>query len=250
MKHLILFLGLFSIGLAQAQVSIIADLDDTIKITNVHSKPALVYNGLITNKVFIGMPEFLAEARAYSNGLHVVTATPGFVRSRIHSTLFKNDIEAEGLYLRNKIISKLKFKVDAITKILSQTTDQVILLGDDVGNDPEVYAVIQSSFPDRVLATYIHVVKNHKVFGNQIRYWTSFDLALREYVSGRMTAGAVKKVGESLLQSSRPDRIFPRFAECPTDTSVYDWHAETDLRVEGEELTKKLKQFCLTRAGK
>lgn len=250
MKSLFLFLALFSFG-AQASITIISDLDDTIKITNAADLKRATYNGIFRKRVYTGMPEFLNEARSYSNALHVVTASPSVIRPRVNATLAAHDIEADGVYLRNVFREgKHEFKVRVIKDIMAETSDNVILIGDDVDKDPEIYQQIQQSFPERVLGVYIHIVRNREVPAGMTRYWTSFDLALREFLAGRMALPSVKKVGESLLQASKLSRIFPKFAHCPSDASIFEWQLQTIFLQEAQELTEKLKQYCLARGGK
>jgi hypothetical protein len=251
MKHLWVLFLLLSLH-SYAGITVISDLDDTIKITNAGSKANATFNGLFTKRVFTGMTEFFEETKSYANALHVVTASPSIIRPRVKATLAANGIEADGVYLKPLFRGedKISFKVRVIKSIMDETSDDVILMGDDVDKDPEVYTEIQKSFPERVLGTYIHVVRNRPVPETMTRYWTTFDLALREFLSGRMALASVKKVGESLLQASKLSRIFPKFANCPWEASVFEWQLQTVFIQEAQELTEKLNQYCLSRAGK
>lgn len=251
MKLTILFFVFLSFA-AQAGITIISDLDDTIKITNAGSKTNATFNGLFTKRVFTGMTEFFEETKSYTNSLHVVTASPTIIRPRVTATLAANAIDPDDVYLKPifKGEDKISFKVRVIKSIMAETNDDVILMGDDVDKDPEVYTEIQRRFPRRVLGAYIHVVRNRPIPANLTRYWTTFDLALREFISGRMAMASVKKIGKPLLRTSKLSRIFPKFANCPTEADVFEWQLQTVFIREAQELTEKLNQYCLSRASK
>ena len=138
MKHLIFALSLVYSLSAFSEITIVSDLDDTIKITNAGSAGRATYNGIFTEKVFIGIPEFLSEARNYTERLHVVTASPPIIGKRVRATLFSNNIRYDSVIFKGVTggETKINFKVNAIKRIIERTGDQVILIGDDVNHDP------------------------------------------------------------------------------------------------------------------
>lgn len=252
MKKLICsFLFLYSF-IASAGVSIISDLDDTIKITNAGHLPTASYNGVFTEKVFLGMPEFLAEARNYSNALHIVTASPKIIAPRVRATLRKNGIAFDSVSLRNvlKEKDKLAFKVKAISRVIDTSADEIILIGDDVDKDPEVFEEVQKLYPHKVMGSYIHVVSGRTLSSKVSKYWTTFDLALREFLAGRMDLTGVERVTKVMLDSERLKYIFPKFADCPSQGTVFEWQLQTVFMKEAQELTQKLTNYCLTRSSK
>lgn len=230
-----------------ASVTVISDLDDTIKITDAGNLAHSSYNGIFTERVFTGMPEFLAATRTFSDALHVVSAGPKIlIRARARDLLNKYKIKFDGLHFRTipGREGKLAFKVRTILDIMAKTPGEVILMGDDVDLDPEVYAEIVKAAPERVLAVYIHNVTNRKIPGDFTRYWTTMDLVLKEHLAGRIDAPTATTVVNALLKETKLSRIIPKFADCPTDSVAWEWQQSTIFVTEARELGQKLNDFC------
>lgn len=243
MKYLLLFLLSLPV---YSSVTVISDLDDTIKITDAGNIAHATVNGIFSEKVFTGMPEFLRGTRSYADALFVVSAGPKLIKSRAKALLKKHEIQYDGLRLRPipGKQGKLTFKVKTILEIMDKTPGEVILLGDDVDLDPEVYTEIVKTHPERVLGVYIHTVKNRPIPEGFVSYWTSLDLALKEHLAGRMESSAVSSVLEALKNEPKLKRIIPKFADCPTSAVVWEWQLTTMFSAEAMELGRKLTDYC------
>lgn len=243
MKNLIaLFILVFSFS-SLAQISIISDLDDTIKITEAGGNAT----DIIGDDVYTGMPELLKAARSYAQDLYILSASPTFMEKIIRSTLRKHDISYKNLILRRNIFEdKFSYKVREIKRIMDASSDDFILIGDDYGMDPEVYEEIEKQYPGRVLGRYIHKVKG-RAFPKSITYWTSLDLFLFEFLSGRMEASAVEGAFDVLGAEKNLEMIFPRLAHCPTTATVWEWQVRTVFMQEAQKLIKKFNRFCKAR---
>lgn len=242
---LLLIIFLF-ISTSHAGIGIISDLDDTIKITHVSSPASAALNGIFKKKVFTGMPGFLEEARLYSEELHILTASPGFIKRSVHRTLRSNGILFDSVAFKNPLHfeGKIHYKVRKITELLEKSSHDFILIGDDVDKDPEVFDEIMKLFPERIVAAYVHVVRGREIPEGSIRYWTAADLALYEAAAGRMTLESASKVMEQLLAEGDLDRIIPDFADCPVEQNVWDWQLETDLADKASMLINSLVRHC------
>ncbi len=226
---------------------VISDLDDTIKITDAGDLSNATWNGVFTEKVFTGIPEFLKHTRKYTNSLHVVSAGPKLIKTRILSVLRKHNIQHDGVYLRSVPgkEGKLNFKVRTIAEIMDKNPGDVILMGDDVDLDPEVFTEVNKKYSSRILGIYVHMVKNRKIPEAFTRYWTSLDLALQEHMAGRMDNEGVSGVAKPLLSETKLSMIIPKFANCPTSSVVWEWQLSTMFSAEAMELSRKLNEFCL-----
>jgi phosphatidate phosphatase APP1 len=243
MKNLILILVLLISFSTFAQVSIISDLDDTIKITQAGGNAT----DIIGDDVFTGMPEFFKSASRYSDSLYILSASPSFMGSKIRSTLRLRGIQFKELILRSNVFEdKFTYKVREIKRILDQTRDDFILVGDDLGKDPEVYAEITRLYPSRILSSYIHKV-NGRSFKGSVTYWTSLDLFLREFEASRMPAKEVETIFDVLGSEKDLEMIFPLKANCPTDDSIWDWQIRTMFQQEAQRLIIKFTNFCKAR---
>lgn len=130
---------------------------------------------------------------------------------------------------------------------MGTNSDDFILLGDDMGKDPESYAEVQKNFPTRILAAYIHVVNARSLPKGMQPYWTTFDLFLREHLQGRMSASWLTVAFEKLLNETRMNFIFPKKAQCPTDAVVWEWQTQTVFTVQAQQLIQKFNQHCQQR---
>lgn len=242
MKILILF-SLLSLS-SFAQVSIVSDLDDTIKITNVGSPIEASYSGLFKDRIFTGMAPFFNQARTYSNSLHVVSAGPKFLHGKVSSTLNKHQIKFESINLRDVMReSKMDFKYNVIKRVLESSSDNLLLIGDDVDLDPEIYQRVGQDFPGRIEAIYIHVVNGRAKPEGSISYFTSFDLALWEGLAGRMNMNGVSEILKSVASEKQMKNIFPDFAVCP-EIAVFEWQLRTVFMPEALSLSQKIESFC------
>lgn len=247
MKKLIIAALLLSFN-SFAGISIISDLDDTIKVTHSDDFSDSFGYGTSRRKVYLGMPEFLEESKQYVNELSIVTASPRILRFNVNRLLKKNGIKADRVVLNGNIRrpGHVEFKIKAIKKLMDTTTDQYILLGDDVGNDPEIYDEISKLYPGRVLGSYIHIVNNRTVPESSITYFTTFELAVKEFLAGRLSKEAVVKVSNAILKEKDLEAVFPEFAHCPKDQSPYSWLFETHFADEAKALSEKLVTYCKT----
>ena len=248
MKKIIGFATLLISLTSYASISLISDLDDTIKITNSGDTLEGAMNAALKSDVFSGMTEFFMGSKYYANELYVLSASPTILRLKIETTLKKRQIDYHQLILRNPIDqqSKFTYKVQEIKKIMEQTSDDFIFLGDDVGQDPESYAEIKRLYPNRVLAIYIPVIKNREI-PTGTKYWTTLDLFLREYMAGRMSPGWLEKGLQVLSNEKDMEKIMPRFAHCPTNGAVWSWQAASDYALEAQGISKKIASYCQVR---
>ncbi len=250
MKNLILFLFIFISYSSFAAITLVTDLDDTIKITNSGREVDGTINVLFSKKVFTGMPEFIQGVKAYTDEIHVLSASPTVLRKFIDEAFKLHNIEVDSIILRNLLRrqSKIEYKVQELIKLLNQNPgDDFILIGDDVGQDPEVFDEIQRHYPNRVIASYIHVINDRSLPKTSIPYWTTFDLLLREYQAGRVSVSLMEEGIQKIMEETEMDNIFPDFANCPKTPLVWLWHARTPYGKAGWEITKKLNKYCLSR---
>lgn len=244
MKNLFLLVCLLGSFSSFASLSIISDLDDTIKITEAGGNPT----DMIGDNLYTGMAEYFKGAKDYSNALYILSASPSFMGNIIKKTLLKRGVNYHSLILRNDLLEdKFSYKLKKIIEILSSTPDDFILIGDDLGKDPEVYAEIKKLYPRRILKIYIHSVNGRFIARSAVPYWTSLDLTLREHLAGRMSSGWVEKTIDTLFAEKKLSHVFPKKAQCPMAPNVYNWQLRTTFQQEALILTERFVDFCLQR---
>lgn len=235
-----------------SNISVLSDLDDTLKVTNVQDRSEAIWNALFSSKAFKGMPGLMQEIGSYSNGLYVLTASPSFLNRgafnrRIDAFFEKNRLQVQELFMRDilKQSDKRKYKLDVVRSVLEQIgDDSLILMGDDVEIDHEVYTQIRSEYPGRIAAIYIHKVTNRKLPEGVIGYYTAYDIALNEYKEKRMTFTQASSVGTRLLLARSLSKYLPDFVYCPKKESDFPKLGRNALTLITRQTRLKLMSFC------
>src|SRR5688500_6098425 len=107
-----------------AAITVVSDLDDTIKITNSSREIDGTINALFSNDVFTGMPELLLGMRTYADEFHVLSASPSVLRPKILSTFKKKQINVDSLILKGLFDrdDKLVYKVKELKKLIEKNS--------------------------------------------------------------------------------------------------------------------------------
>lgn len=250
MKKFILVSALFTLSLSSwGGISIVSDLDDTIKITNSGDEIDGALNAAFSSKVFVGINELWMGMKMYTNEQHILSASPGVLRPKIVSTLKKHQIAYSSIILKNPLKKEDKFtyKVKMIEEIMKTNSDDFIFLGDDVGQDPEVYDFITTKYPNRVLVSYIRPVQNRALPKTIKPIFTNFDIALHEYKSARLSASWLEIIGERLIKSQNMGLIVPGFAFCPKDETHFKPQFSGLYSQTAKTIAQKVVSHCKTR---
>lgn len=206
---------------------IVSDIDDTAKIINVAKGWDAFRNALFSRKTFTGMSE-LYQGLAESAGseapvLHWISGSPSFLGARIKKVLEKyNHFPKAEYYLRGILKDRdlVAFKGQRLLRLSLMNDEPFVLLGDDTQKDPEIYASFVGVVGEsRVLARYIHVIRNREIAAGSKPFYTAFDVSLEEWEAGRLTEAQALAIGERITASlpEHAELAFPKFAYCPTE---------------------------------
>lgn len=242
-----IFLFIFSFNIFAEEIMVISDLDDTIKQTNVKNPGDAAYNALFTQKVFSGIPELFDSMKSYTDKLYVLTNSFNFFRYNIFKLLDKFDIQALEVSTRHLFRDKdgFKYKYEYIVDKMKETNGKVILMGDDNGKDPEVYAEVLKNYPDKVLSIYIHKVMNRKLPRGITSYITAFEIAVHEFEKGRMNLNDALVLGESSLNEFELKNIIPKFSYCPKVNFIQRITRSSELENYIQALSQKIIKYCI-----
>jgi len=158
-------------------ISIISDIDDTIKDSHVLDKKELIKNTFLRPaKPVASMKSWYQcifkhfsnkdSSRAY---FHYISASPWQLYPMLDSFLREYDFPEGSLYLRTfrikdrSLLNFLKpstdYKISTISHLIERFPNRdFILIGDSGEHDPEIYADILRKFPARVKMIYIRKV--------------------------------------------------------------------------------------------
>lgn len=151
-------------------LSVISDLDDTIKLSNVLDKKALLANTFLREFVPVpGMAEIYQQWRTQGAAFHYVSGSPWQLYPPLAAFLTENGFPRGSFHLRsfrlkdssflNLFASAEVFKIPAIEEILkTYPSRKFVLVGDSGEKDPEVYGEMARRYPDQVVGIMIHDV--------------------------------------------------------------------------------------------
>jgi phosphatidate phosphatase APP1 len=160
--------------LANAGISVISDIDDTIKDSNVLDKKALMQNTFLKKfRAVQGMSTLYQKWHQQGYQFHYVSSSPwqlypalstfiddqSFPRGSMHLKLIRVKDES----IHNLFATPEQGKIPVIKELLnSYPQRRFILVGDSGEKDPDIYARLARQYPDRIVKIYIHNVTNDK----------------------------------------------------------------------------------------
>ena len=144
-------------------LSVISDIDDTIKITNVTDKKSMLRSTFLEDfREVPGMSDVYQRwQREHDAKFHFVSSSPYQLYSDLESFRKRAQFPAATYHLKtirpkdksvlNLFADPFKTKTQAISAILEQFPNRdYILVGDSGEKDPEVYGHIARSFPRQI----------------------------------------------------------------------------------------------------
>lgn len=159
----------------QKGISVISDIDDTIKISNVLDKNELIKNTFLKDfRPVDGMSALYSSWEKKGAVFHYVSGSPwqlyppvsdflagcGFPRGFFSLKPFR--LTPSRIYRFIKA-NQLTYKTETIESIIKDFPGRkFILVGDSGEKDPKVYSLIGRKFPDRILFILIRNVGNIK----------------------------------------------------------------------------------------
>ena len=153
-------------------VSVISDIDDTIKISNILNKEEKIRGAFIHPfEATKNTPEAYSKWESEGAVFHYVSGSPwqlypflkdgtelaGFPEGSFY--MVQKNITPEAAFKKKKG-NVGDFKVNSITEIIKAYPQRkYILVGDCGQHDPEAYAEIYKQFPDNILHIFVREVK-------------------------------------------------------------------------------------------
>jgi hypothetical protein len=148
-------------------VSVISDIDDTIKYTAVHCRRTLLTKTFLHEfEPIDGMPSLFRSWAEQGASFHYVSSSPWQLYGPLRNFCRQEDFPEGTFHLRpfrfrDQMLARLflvrrRGKGAVIHGMLKRFAERrFILVGDSGERDPEIYAGIARRFPDRVEAIYI-----------------------------------------------------------------------------------------------
>jgi hypothetical protein len=150
--------------------SVISDIDDTVKVTNVADRRELLANTLLREFHAVpGIAEVYRRWQERGHVFHYVSSSPWQLAESLGCFLDEAALPAGSLHLKlfrlkdstplRRLPSRKGSKRRVIERILADFPDRrFLLVGDSGERDPEVYAAVARRHPERVPAVLIREV--------------------------------------------------------------------------------------------
>jgi phosphatidate phosphatase APP1 len=163
-------------------LSVISDIDDTVKISEVTNKAALVRNTFL--KPFAPVPGMAAVYRNWETNLgtqfHYVSASPWqlfaplseFVRSNGFpaGTFHLKDFRVKDRTFLSLFASPMEYKLGVIEPLLKQFPQRrFVLVGDSGELDPEIYGRLAKKYPTQIVRILIRDVTGESADAERYR---------------------------------------------------------------------------------
>jgi len=171
------FVGLVQIVEPEG-MSIISDIDDTIKHSDVLDKKELIANTFFRDfKAVSGMAKAYQRWADKGAAFHYVSASPWQLYPSLKEFVEKSHFPQGELYLRYFRIKEKSFfkffrssedyKIKTIETIIRRFPKRkFVLIGDSSEKDPKVYGKMAKRFPDQVAHIFIRNAKKDDSPGN------------------------------------------------------------------------------------
>lgn len=165
-------------------VSIISDVDDTIKHSNVPNRRDLFRNTFTRTFVpIIGMPELYQQCASAGAAFHFVSGSPWQLYEPLAEFMREMGYPAGSFHLKRFRIRdsarKIRpspqktYKRASIEPILAAFPNRkFILVGDSGEQDPEIYASLLRERPNQIIAVFIRAVRDKD--GDAVRLQQAF----------------------------------------------------------------------------
>jgi hypothetical protein len=152
-------------------LSVISDIDDTVKVTNVANRRELLANTLLREFSAVpGMAEIYRHWQASGTAFHYVSASPWQLASCLGGFLRDAGLPAGSMHLKlfrlkdstplGRLPSRKRSKRRSVENIVADfPRRRFLLVGDSGERDPEVYAEVARRHPDRVAGVAIRQVE-------------------------------------------------------------------------------------------
>ena len=162
-------------------LSVISDIDDTIKMTEATSRQEMLANTFLRPfEVVEGMAPLYRHWQQLGCDFHYVSSSPWQLYAPLAELCLASIFPAGSMHLRYFRVRDEMFKrfrpirriskvgiIISILKCLPQR--KFILVGDSGERDPEIYRFLAKRFPNRISAVLIRNLKSHPLDNKRLR---------------------------------------------------------------------------------
>lgn len=217
-----------------AQIMVISDIDDTLKVSNVLDWQDTAQNAALIHNHYTGMSElfnYLQQTAPSPVQFFYLSNAPRKVMGVLHDSFLNFNLFPQGpTYLRASIFDS-NHKIRTINALIEQHRPALlILVGDNGEKDAHIYAAVKTAHPQLPMHTYIHLVysaksstqKGSSVYPFQVGYATSVELAGDFRSKGLISEDAYIRFQQAIIPKILNERsdlmsgevAFPAWMDC------------------------------------
>jgi hypothetical protein len=237
-----------------ASTLVVADIDDTLKVSFVRSSVGAA-KYLRLQRSFSGMKEVLNELQLNSNStmIYLSNAPKRWIGPWHEEFLNLHAFPGGALILREDLPSETH-KITQLRNIRDSLDPQkMILIGDNGERDAEIYSQFAQESPGLEIHSFVHQIYSSanskypgkKLASNQVGFVSSLDLAMQLADRGKIEGLAFESLADQLLRLPLlgPDS-FPDWLDC----ADYRWTV-SEGRTTSREGFKKYQQDLMRRCA-
>ena len=166
--------------LSRTGVSIVSDIDDTIKDSDVTNRRQLLKNSFLNEfKTIQGMSDVYQQWQDSGAAFHYVSSSPWQLYNPLSQLISDGDFPNGNMHLRNfrlrdellkpVMILRRKGKAIVIKKLMKHLPDRkFILIGDSGEKDPEIYSKLRRKFPNQVVGLFIRELSDRPMHAERM----------------------------------------------------------------------------------
>lgn len=203
------------------------------------------------DRSYAGMPELYRRMLASSGAgqFYVITGLTNWLESRVEKFMKDYQYPPHSVTMRDWVTewSITKFKIHHIEEVLKvNPNSQLVVILDNSTASLELAELLKALHPGKVAEIYLRQTVEGKISPHARTFVTSFDIAFREFVSGRLNEEDLVAVGRSILSEKDMENWIPAYAYCPKN---YDPCAGFLIGVRGvcDEMKTKVSSYCQSR---
>jgi len=165
-------------------VLVVSDIDDTIKVTEVRDKRAVLRNTFL--RPYVAVEGIADRYRGWTeNGAQIIylSASPWQLYPELHRFLVESQfpdsaMELKRVRFKDRSLAELfaspeDYKLPKLRKLIEEQPGRpIVLVGDSGEKDPEIYGQVARQYPDRIRKIFIRDVTNDPV--DSPRYQQAF----------------------------------------------------------------------------
>lgn len=176
----------------------------------------------------------------------VLSGMPNWFEGRIETFLKTQGFPESELKLRNVFWhwSITNFKMKELDEILKDNPEGVVLVLDDSSASQSFFQKALEKYGSKILTTYMRQVSKQQLPSGVVPFFTTFDIALSELKSGRLSRRDLEQVLIDVVTEPIDQRLIPEYAFCPEN---YNPCAD-QIAVNCQRLVERIQKICAGRS--